>query len=96
MIHAPEFLFPNDPDGPLKTYLVGDILVILADGEFVVTYTPYQTPTASLYPSTDSRSQMSFATVFTSYSFIPPTAGFGTSSLTVIVYSRFIFVENYF
>ena len=88
MAHAPEFPFPNDRDGPLVTYLVGDLLVILADGSFVVRYTPYQTPTTALYPSTDTWSQMSFPTAFTSYSFIPPTLGIGSSSLTVIVYSK--------
>ncbi|WAR12587.1 NOTC1-like protein, partial [Mya arenaria] len=87
MTQAPEFPFPMDPDGPLMTYLVGDMLVILADGEFVVRYTPYQTPTTALFPSTNMFTQMSFPTAFTSYSFIPPSMGIGTSSLTVIVYN---------
>lgn len=93
MTYAPEFEFMNDPDGPLKTYLVGDLLVILADGSFVMRYTPYQTAT-SLYPSSDTITvPMTFDTVFTSYSFIPPKSTPGmvwpvSSSLTVIVYSK--------
>jgi hypothetical protein len=94
MTYAPLYEFMDDPDGPLKTYLVGDLLVILADGSFVMRYTPYQTAT-SLYPSTDTfTAPMTFATAFTSYSFIPPKSTPGmvwpvSSSLTVIVYSKF-------
>lgn len=93
MTYAKEFEFIEDPDGPLKTYLVGDLLVILADGSFVLRYTPYETAT-SLLPSTDTiTAPMTFATVFTSYSFIPPQSTPGmvwpqSSSLTVIVYSK--------
>lgn len=90
---APKFPILDDPDGPLMTYLVGDLLVILGDGYVVVSsYTPYQTATTPLYPSL-ATDPIHFGTVFTTYSYLPPSPGMvGPSSMVVIVYSKLQFV----
>ena len=89
---APEFPQQTHHSGLLLTYLIGDLLVILADGKFIVKYTPYETPTAT--PTmTDP---MTFGSIFTSYHFQTPTSTPGMTdwpisrSTRIIIYSKYI------
>ena len=92
---APEFPQQTTHSGLLLTYLVGDLLVILADADFLVRYTPYQTPTASLAPSEyiSMTDPMTFGSIFTSYHYMTPTMTPGmtewpSKSTRVIIYSK--------
>ena len=89
---APEFPQQTHHSGLLLTYLIGDLLVILADGKFIVKYTPYETPTAT--PTmTDP---MTFGSIFTSYHYQTPTSTPGMTdwpisrSTRIIIYSKYI------
>ena len=98
---APEFPQQTTHSGLLLTYLVGDLLVILADADYIVGYTPYQTPTPSLGPSIYvSSDPMTFGSIFTSYHYLTPTmtpgmTAFPSRTTRVIIYSRFFYILYY-
>ena len=82
----------------LFTYRLGDLFVILADGSFILRYTPYTTATSMLATSETimMTDPMTFGSIFTSYSFVMPTSTPGmtawptTRSTKVIIYSKYM------
>ncbi|XP_053403209.1 uncharacterized protein LOC128558310 [Mercenaria mercenaria] len=81
--NADKYVFPDD----LETYRVGDLYVILEDGQFDVYSSRYGTETVE-FPSATSL----FPSIFTSYSFSTPTMTSGDTdippvSTIVIVYN---------
>lgn len=82
---ADKYIFP----GNLETYRIGDLYVILTDGQFNIYTTIYDTDTTFVMPTTTKV----FPSIFTSFSFSTPTRSAGDTdvppvSTIIIVYSK--------